>query len=123
MSEFEELLEKIREQKPELTKEDIDDKIKQKKEKIGVGYLTDQGALFLIASDLGISLKQTLKVEMGLKDIYVGAKTKRPLVSRCFDVAIGADNLRPELLNALHYLSDVRMVIITQHQPLNQSSL
>ena len=74
MSEFEELLEKIREQKPELTKEDIDDKIKQKKEKIGVGYLTDQGALFLIASDLGISLKQTLKVEMGLKDIYVGAK-------------------------------------------------
>ena len=74
MSEFEELLEKIREQKPELTKEDIDDKIKEKKEKIGVGYLTDQGALFLIASDLGISLKQTLKVEMGLKDIYVGAK-------------------------------------------------
>jgi len=74
LSEFEELLEKIREQKPELTKEDIDDKIKQKKEKIGVGYLTDQGALFLIASDLGISLKQTLKIEMGLKDIYVGAK-------------------------------------------------
>jgi len=74
LSEFDELLEKIREQKPELTKEDIDDKIKQKKEKIGVGYLTDQGALFLIASDLGISLKQTLKVEMGLKDIYVGAK-------------------------------------------------
>jgi len=74
LSEIEELLEKIREQNPELTKEDIDDKIKQKKEKIGVGYLTDQGALFLIASDLGISLKQTLKVEMGLKDIYVGAK-------------------------------------------------
>ena len=54
MSEFEELLEKIREQKPELTKEDIDDKIKQKKEKIGVGYLTDQGALFLISSDLSL---------------------------------------------------------------------
>ena len=74
MSEFEELLEKIREQKPELTKEAIDDRIKEKKEKIGTGYLTDQGALFLIASDLGISLKQSLKVEIGLKDIYVGAK-------------------------------------------------
>ncbi len=74
LSEFEELLEKIREQKPELTKQDIDDKIKQKKEKLGEGYLTDQGALFLIASDLGISLKQTLKTEMSLKDIYVGAK-------------------------------------------------
>ena len=74
MSEFEELLEKIREQKPELTKQDIDDKVKQKIEKIGPGYLTDEGALFLIAKDLGISLKQTLKTEMSLKDIYVGAK-------------------------------------------------
>ena len=74
MSEFEELLEKIQEQKPELTKQDIEDRIKQKKEKIGAGYLTDQGALFLIAADLGISLKQTLKVEMNLKDLYVGAK-------------------------------------------------
>jgi len=74
LSEFEELLEKIQEQKPELTKQDIDDRIKQKKEKIGTGYLTDHGALFLIASDLGISLKQTLKTEMSLKDIYIGAK-------------------------------------------------
>ena len=74
LSEFDELLEKIREQKPELTKQDIDDRIKQKKEKIGTGYLTDHGALFLIASDLGISLKQTLKTEMSLKDIYIGAK-------------------------------------------------
>ena len=74
MSEFEELLKKIQEQKPELTKQNIDDRIKEKKEKIGTGYLTDQGALFLIASDLGISLKQSLKVEIGLKDIYVGAK-------------------------------------------------
>ena len=74
MSEFEELLEKIQEQKPELTKQDIDDKVKQKIEKIGPGYLTDEGALFLIAKDLGISLKQTLKTEMSLKDIYVGAK-------------------------------------------------
>ena len=74
MSEFEELLKKIQEQKPELTKQDIDDRIKQKIEKIGPGYLTDEGALFLIAKDLGISLKQTLKTEMSLKDIYVGAK-------------------------------------------------
>ena len=74
LSEFEELLKKIQEQKPELTKQDIEDRIKQKKEKIGTGYLTDQGALFLIASDLGISLKQTLKVETSLKDLYIGAK-------------------------------------------------
>ena len=60
MSEFEELLEKIQEQKPELTKQDIDDRVKQNIEKIGPGYLTEEGALFLIAKDLGISLKQTL---------------------------------------------------------------
>ena len=48
--------------------------INKKKEKIGAGYLTDQGALFLIASDLGVSLTEQLKVEMGLKDMYVGAK-------------------------------------------------
>jgi len=74
VSEFEVLLENLLEQKPEFTKQDIEDRIKQKKEKIGEGYLTDSGALFLIASDLGISLKQTLKIEMSLKDIYIGAK-------------------------------------------------
>ena len=74
MSEFENLVEKLLELKPELTREDIEVQIKQKKEKIGAGYLTDQGALFLIASDFGISLSEPLKVGMGLKDLYAGAK-------------------------------------------------
>ena len=65
---------KLLEQKPELTRSDIEELIKQKKEKIGAGYLTDQGAVFLIASDFGISLSEPLKVEMGLKDLYAGAK-------------------------------------------------
>ena len=43
-------------------------------EKIGAGYLTDQGALFLIASDYGVTLSGPLKVEMSLKDLYAGAK-------------------------------------------------
>ena len=74
MSEFETLLEKLLEQRKDLTREAIEEQIQEKKEKIGAGYLTDQGALFLIASDLGISLSEPLKVEMGLKDLYVGAK-------------------------------------------------
>ena len=74
MSEFEDLVKKLQDQKPELSRSEIDERIKQKKDKIGAGYLTDQGALFLIASDLGISLSEPLKVEMGLKDLYVGAK-------------------------------------------------
>ena len=62
MSEFENLIEKLIEQKPELTKEVIEGEIKLKKEKIGAGYLTDQGALFLIASDYGITLSEPQKV-------------------------------------------------------------
>jgi len=74
LSEFDILVGKLLEQKPELTRNDIEEQIKHKKEKIGAGYLTDQGALFLIASDFGISLSGPLKVEMSLKDLYAGAK-------------------------------------------------
>jgi len=74
LSEFDVLVGKLLEQKPELTRDDIEEQIKHKKEKIGAGYLTDQGALFLIASDFGISLSGPLKVEMSLKDLYAGAK-------------------------------------------------
>jgi ssDNA-binding replication factor A large subunit len=65
---------KLLEQRPDLSRGQIEEMIQQKKEKIGAGYLTDQGALFLISSDLGVSLSEPLKVEMGLKDLYVGAK-------------------------------------------------
>ena len=65
---------RLLEQKPELTRKDVEELIQRKKEKIGAGYLTDQGAIFLIASDLGVALGEPLKVEMSLKDIYVGAK-------------------------------------------------
>lgn len=68
------MITKLLELKPELSRKDIEEMIQRKKEKIGAGYLTDQGALFLIASDLGVSLSEPLKVEMSLKDIYVGAK-------------------------------------------------
>ena len=74
MSEFETLVNKLLELKPELTKPEIEERIKQKKDKIGAGYLTDQGALFLIASDLGVSLSEPLRVKMTLKELYVGAK-------------------------------------------------
>ncbi len=74
MSEFESLVNKLLELKPELSKTDLEEQIKQKKEKIGAGYLTDQGALFLIASDYGITLSEPMKSEIGLKDLYAGAK-------------------------------------------------
>ena len=74
MSESQNLIDKLLEQKTELTKEIIEQKIVEKKEKIGAGYLTDQGALFLIASDYGVTLTESSKTEINLKDLYAGAK-------------------------------------------------
>ena len=48
MSEFETMLNKLLEQRPDLSKKEIEDRIQQKKDKIGAGYLTDQGALHLV---------------------------------------------------------------------------
>ena len=74
MSESQNLIDKLLEQKTELTREIIDQKIAEKKEKIGAGYLTDQGALFLIASDYGVTLTESSKTEINIKDLYAGAK-------------------------------------------------
>ena len=74
LSEFDKLIDNILNQRPEFTRENILDKVRQKKEKIGTGYLTDQGALFLIAEDLKITLVQTFRTEVDLKDLSIGAK-------------------------------------------------
>ena len=74
MSEFEELISKLLEKVPELSRSVIEERINEKKEKVGAGYLTDQGAIFLVAADLGVSLEQSQKTEVELKDLYIGAK-------------------------------------------------
>lgn len=74
MSEFDALLSKLLELKPDLSRSDIETLIVQKKEKIGAGYLTDQGALFLVASDLGIIISEPPKSEISIKDLHAGAK-------------------------------------------------
>ena len=74
MSEFEELISKLLEKVPELSRSVIEERINEKKEKVGAGYLTDQGAIFLVAADLGVSLEQTQNSEVTIKDLYIGAK-------------------------------------------------
>lgn len=61
-------------QRPELSAEDVRAMIDEKKRKVGAGYLTDQGALFLVAADLGVSFEDSPRVQSGIKDVYVGAK-------------------------------------------------
>lgn len=60
-------------QKPDLSEKKLLLLVEQKKKKVGGGYLTDQGALFLVASDLGVSLDYTASQDVTLKDVYVGA--------------------------------------------------
>jgi hypothetical protein len=46
--------------RPDLTPQDIATLVSEKKSKVGGGFLTDQGALFLVASDLGVTLRHML---------------------------------------------------------------
>ncbi|MGB7675962.1 MAG: hypothetical protein WBL54_05500, partial [Nitrososphaeraceae archaeon] len=71
---FKKMIEFVLEKKPETTLEQLKELIEEKKRRIGAGYLTDQGALFLVAADLGISFENTPQSQVGIKDLYVGAR-------------------------------------------------
>lgn len=62
------------EKKPEISLDQIRELIDIKKRKIGAGYLTDQGALFLVGSDLGISFESASRTQLGIQDLYIGAR-------------------------------------------------
>ena len=68
------MIEIILEEKQDLDFGKLKTMIEEKKTNVGAGYLTDQGALFLVAADLGISLEKTPKSEYTLKDVFVGAR-------------------------------------------------
>lgn len=68
------MIEIILEQKQDLDFDKLKALIEEKKANVGAGYLTDQGALFLVAADLGISLERSPKSEYNLKDIFIGAR-------------------------------------------------
>jgi ssDNA-binding replication factor A large subunit len=73
-TDFKKMIELILKERPEIDAENIRELIDEKKRKIGSGYLTDQGALFLVGADLGVSFESVPKVQAGLKDLYIGAK-------------------------------------------------
>ena len=67
------MLQYLTQQRSDLTIDKLRSLIEEKKQKIGAGYLTEQGALFLVAADLGISLDQQ-RSPLRISDVYVGAK-------------------------------------------------
>jgi len=73
MYDFDSLLDEVLKNKPEITRDQIMERIQEKKRDVGAGFLTDQGALFLIAGELGVQLRQMTSTDLTLKDIYAGA--------------------------------------------------
>ncbi|HYC26963.1 MAG TPA: hypothetical protein VEB67_02950, partial [Nitrososphaerales archaeon] len=74
MYDFESLVGELLQQRPELTRDEVTRRIEDKKRTVGAGYLTDQGALFLVAGEMGVSLrKDDPTADMRIKDLYIGA--------------------------------------------------
>jgi ssDNA-binding replication factor A large subunit len=73
MYDFEALAGELLQSRPELNREELMKRIEQKKQTVGAGYLTDQGALFLVAGELGVSLRKVeSSSDMSIKDLYIG---------------------------------------------------
>jgi ssDNA-binding replication factor A large subunit len=71
---YNKMIEIVLEEKQELNFEKLKEMIEEKKKKVGAGYLTDQGALFLVAADIGVSLDKANKTESSIKDLFIGAR-------------------------------------------------
>jgi len=72
MTDFDRLFDELQ-KLSKLNKSTLLKLIEEKKLKVGAGYLTDRGAIFLVASDLGISLDQVATSDLTLKNLYIGA--------------------------------------------------
>ncbi len=70
--------------KSNITESELLRLVAEKKKRIGAGYLTDQGALFLVAADLGIDIEQP-RLDLSLKDIYPGVRDLE-LISRVLKI-------------------------------------
>ncbi|HYB76358.1 MAG TPA: hypothetical protein VEC08_05315, partial [Nitrososphaerales archaeon] len=74
MYDFETLVGELLHQKPDLSRDEVLRRIEDKKRTVGAGYLTDQGALFLVAGELGVSLRKgDASSDMKINDLYIGA--------------------------------------------------
>lgn len=73
LADIDELIEEIMRQKPEITKDEIMARVVAKKDAIGANYLTDRGAIFLIASECGVTIGKPVKSSVSIKEIYIGA--------------------------------------------------
>lgn len=74
MYDFETLVGELLQNRPELSRDEVLRRIEDKKRTVGAGYLTDQGALFLVAGELGVTLhREDVSSDLTINDLYIGA--------------------------------------------------
>jgi ssDNA-binding replication factor A large subunit len=73
MYDFDALMAEVLRNKPEINRDSLMELVQEKKRTVGSGYLTDQGALFLIAGELGVRLQHMITADLTLKDLHIGA--------------------------------------------------
>src|SRR5271169_1407156 len=73
MYDFDSLVAEVLRNKPEISRDSLMEMVQEKKRTVGSGYLTDQGALFLIAGELGVKLQHMITADLTLKDLHIGA--------------------------------------------------
>lgn len=91
---FEDLVSQLA-SKGNLTRERIDELIQEKKSKIGGGYLTDQGALFLIASQMGIDVNYDPTRTRSISDITLDSSSLT-LTSRLLAIGLRVFNRKKD---------------------------
>lgn len=84
MAEFDKIFDELQ-KRSSMDKSALLKLIEEKKKRVGAGYLTDMGALFLVASDLGITLEHMMTSDLTLKNLYVGAN-EITIVSRILSI-------------------------------------
>src|SRR5271170_6315460 len=73
MYDFDAFVTEVLRNKPEMTRDSLMELVKEKRRTVGSGYLTDQGALFLVAGELGVKLQHMITADLTLKDLHIGA--------------------------------------------------
>ena len=73
MSSVDDLIEEITRQRPEMSREEIEARIAAKREMVGANYLTDRGAVFLVASECGVTIGKPIRPDISIKELYAGA--------------------------------------------------
>lgn len=73
MPAFQELFAEVLRQRPDVGEATLRRLVEEKKSRVGAGYLTDQGSLYLVAADLGVILAPITATDLTLRDLFVGA--------------------------------------------------